>query len=108
MHLTSTQAYYYVWGWSAGKAPAVRVASALLKAYGELRQLAPLLESLVAALGSAKCPEPAFTVIRDPHFQMDLCKVSRKSMLFNLGSQFKPLHSAVVWPQLCPHHPLLQ
>ncbi len=48
----------------------------MLKAYGELRQLAPLLESLVAALGSPKCPESARTVVSDTRFQEALHKVS--------------------------------
>ena len=62
-------------GWCAGKTPGVRVASAMLKAYGELRQLAPLLESLAAALGSQKCPDSARIVISDTRFQEALHKV---------------------------------
>ena len=50
----------------------------MLKAYGELRQLVPLLESLAAALGSPKCPESAHTVISDTRFQEALHKVSVK------------------------------
>ena len=53
----------------------MRLASGLLKAYGELRQLVPLLESLAAALGSPKCPASASAVIQDPRFLEELRKV---------------------------------
>ncbi len=46
----------------------MKLASGLLKAYGELRQLVPLLESLAAALGSPKCPASASAVIQDAGF----------------------------------------
>lgn len=68
--------------WRAGKAPAVRLASGLLKAYGELRLLVPLLDSLAAALGSPKCPASASSVIQDPGFLEELRKVL-PSLLFD-------------------------
>ena len=63
------------------------MASALLKAYGDLRQLVLLLESLAAALGSPKCPESAFTVIRDPCFQGDLRKVTAENQYPGVSRQ---------------------
>ena len=53
----------------------MRQASGLLKAYGELRQLVPLLDSLAVALGSPKCPASASAVIQDPRFLEELRKV---------------------------------